>query len=183
MDGGYYAIKGFEFQIDKTLEEVLNASENNLAIRLEQIQDIDSDDFVMQVKYKEATKLNPSVIRQPIIQLIKEYRSEPDKDYILYCYFANNNGYTEDVDSELLDKILGIKKDDFTDELKKGFLNKFQLRFSPEFQEQYESVLKLLQNFSFCNSLEEAQYYYSILVDYLRKKAMQLFLTMKLKIR
>mgnify|MGYP001492866254 CR=1 FL=1 len=57
MDGGYYAIKGFEFQIDKTLEEVLNASENNLAIRLEQIQDIDSDDFVMQVKYKEATKL------------------------------------------------------------------------------------------------------------------------------
>lgn len=170
MDGGYYAIKGFEFQIDKTLEEVLTATNNQSVVRLEQIQDIDTDDFVMQVKYKEAAKLNPSVIRKPIIQLIEEYRLEPNKDYILYCYFADNNEYTEDIDSELLDKILGVKKDDFTDVLKRDFLNKFKLRFSPEFQIQYESVLRRLQDLSFCNSLEEAQYYYSILVDYLRKK-------------
>jgi hypothetical protein len=141
MDGGYYAIKGFEFQIDKTLLEVLDTSDNQSVVRLEQIQDIDTDDFVMQVKYKEASKLNPSVIRKPIVQLIEEYSSEPSKDYILYCYFADNNGYSEDVDSELLDKILGVKKDDFTDALKSGFLNKFQLRFSPEFQSQYESVV------------------------------------------
>jgi hypothetical protein len=170
MDGGYYAIKGFEFQIDKTLLEVLDTSDNQSVVRLEQIQDIDTDDFVMQVKYKEASKLNPSVIRKPIVQLIEEYSSEPSKDYILYCYFADNNGYSEDVDSELLDKILGVKKDDFTDALKSGFLNKFQLRFSPEFQSQYESVLQKLQELSFCSSLDEAQYYYSILVDYLRKK-------------
>jgi hypothetical protein len=170
MDGGYYAIKGFEFQIDKTLLEVLDTSDNQSVVRLEQIQDIDTDDFVMQVKYKEASKLNPSVIRKPIVQLIEEYSSEPSKDYILYCYFADNNGYSEDVDSELLDKILGVKKDDFTDALKSGFLNKFQLRFSPEFQSQYESVLQKLQELSFCSSLDAAQYYYSILVDYLRKK-------------
>lgn len=170
MDGGYYAIKGFEFQIDKTLLEVLNASDSQSMVRLEQIQDIDTDDFVMQVKYKEASKLNPSVIRKPIIQLIDEYNSDPSKDYILYCYFADNNGYSEDVDSELLDKILGVKKDDFSSALKSGFLNKFQLRFSPEFQSQYESVLQKLQELSFCRSLDEAQYYYSILVDFLRKK-------------
>src|SRR5690554_1136089 len=170
MDGGYYAIKGFEFQIDKTLLEVLNTSDNQSVVRLEQIQDIDTDDFVMQVKYKEASKLNPSVIRKPIIQLIDEYNSDPSKDYILYCYFADNNGYSEDVDSEFLDKILGVKKDDFSSAIKNGFLNKFQLRFSPEFQSQYESVLQKLLELSFCRSLDEAQYYYSILVDFLRKK-------------
>lgn len=29
MDGGYYAIKGFEYQIDKTLIEVLTAEITN----------------------------------------------------------------------------------------------------------------------------------------------------------
>lgn len=170
MDGGYYAIKGFEYQIDKTLLEVLSASTNDSVVRLEQIQDIDTDDYVMQVKYKEATKLNPSVIRKPIIQLIAEYQLDPNKDYILYCYFADNNGYTETVDTELLDKILGIEKDIYTDVLKKNFLTKFKLRFSPEFQSQYESVLKNLVKLPYCASEEDAQYYYSILVDFLRKK-------------
>lgn len=170
MDGGYYAIKGFEYQIDKTLLEVLDASDNQSVVRLEQIQDINTDDFVMQVKYKEASKLIPSVIRKPIIQLIEEFRSEPNKEYILYCYFADNNGYSEDVDSDFLDKILGVKKDDFTETLKRNFLKHFQLRFSPEFHNQYETVLQKLQEYSFCSSLDVAQYYYSILVDFLRKK-------------
>ena len=87
MDGGYYAIKGFEYQIDKTLIEVLTARDHESVICLEQIQDINTDDFVMQVKYKESAKLIPSVIRNPIVQLISEYNSVPTKNYILYCYF------------------------------------------------------------------------------------------------
>lgn len=170
LDGGYYAIKGFEFQIDKTLLEVLTTSNDQSVVRLEQIQDIDTDDYVMQVKYKEATKLTPSVLRKPIIQLIEEYRSHPNKDYILYCYFFDNNGHTENVDSELLDRILGVEKDNFSDTLRNNFLARFKLRFSPKFQQQYESVLHNLQNLSFCSSVDESQYYYSILVDFLRKK-------------
>ncbi|MBU2996646.1 hypothetical protein KO500_09375 [Cellulophaga baltica] len=170
MDGGYYAIKGFEFQIDKTLLEVLTSSSNDSVVRLEQIQDIDTDDYVMQVKYKEATKLNPSVIRKPIIQLIEEYSSDPNKDYILYCYFADNNGYNETVDSVLLDKILGKEETTFSVSLKTNFLTKFKLRFSPEFQNQYDIVIDKLQELSFCGSQDDARYYYSILVDFLRKK-------------
>lgn len=170
MDGGYYAIKGFEYQIDKTLLEVLSATSNETIVKLEQIQDIDTDDYVMQVKYKEATKFNPSVIRKPIVQLIEEYNSNPSKDYILYCYFADNNGYTEAVDCELLDKILGKERNSFPVSLKTNFLEKFKLRFSPEFQIQYESVIEKLRDFSFCSSHDDAQYYYSILIDFLRKK-------------
>jgi len=170
MDGGYYAIKGFEYQIDKTLYEVLTINNDEAIIRLEQIQDINTDDFVMQVKYKEASKFTPSIIREPIVQLIEEYISNSNLNYILYCYFFDENGYDENVDLTFLNKILGREKDKFSDNIKTNFLTKFKLKFSEEFHNQYLSVLQKLNELSFCNTIDEAQYYYSILVDYLRKK-------------
>ena len=170
MDGGYYAIKGFEYQIDKTLFEVLTAIDEDSEICLEQIQDINTADYVMQVKYKESAKLTPSVIRKPIIQLINEYRSEPTKKYILYCYFGDTNGYSEAVDIDFLNEILGTESSNFDTRTKEQFLAKFKLCFSEDFQSQFQCVLTKLQELSYCNTQEEAIYYYSILEDYLRKK-------------
>lgn len=170
MDGGYYAIKGFEFQIDKTLLEVLSSADIDAILCLEQIQDINNGDYVMQVKYKEASKLTPSVIRKPIIQLINEFSSNQTKDYILYCYFADTNGYTEEVDLDFLDTILGKEKDNFNSTTKTKFLGRFKLCFSKNFQNQFQLVLTKLQEYSFCVSKDDAIYFYSILADYLRKK-------------
>ncbi len=170
MDGGYYAIKGFEYQIDKTLSEVLFSSNSDSVICLEQIQDINNGDYVIQVKYKEATKFTPSVIRKPIIQLINEFILDQSKNYILYCYFFDTNGYNETVNIDLLDTILGKERDKFDTTLKNSFLDKFTLCFSETFQRQFQSVLSKLQELSFCNSKDEAVYFYSVLTDYLRKK-------------
>lgn len=170
MDGGYYAIKGFEYQIDKTLIEVLSSSNTDEVVCLEQIQDINNGDFVMQVKYKETAKLTPSVIRKPIIQLINEYNSDPSKTYILYCFFGDTNGHTETVNVDFLNEILGVESSNFSTSIKNNFLTKFKLCFSEDFQTQFLSVLTKLQDLSYCNSKEEAIYYYSILEDYLRKK-------------
>lgn len=170
MDGGYYAIKGFEYQIDKTLIEVLTARDHESVICLEQIQDINTDDFVMQVKYKESAKLIPSVIRNPIVQLISEYNSVPTKNYILYCYFGDTNGYSETVDIDFLNEILGSEGKKFDTPTKEQFLTKFKLCFSEDFQTQFLDVLSKLQGLGYCNTKEEAIYYYSILEDYLRKK-------------
>lgn len=170
MDGGYYAIKGFEYQIDKTLYEVLSTSDYDKKIFLEQIQDINSDNYVIQVKYKEATKLTPSIIRKPIIQLIEEFKIEQNKEYILYCYFFDKNGYDENVDLDFLNIILGIEKNKFSTHIKTKFLSRFKLVFSESFQNQFISVLSKLQVLHFCSSKDDAIYYYSILVDYLRKK-------------
>ena len=170
MDGGYYAIKGFEYQIDKTLIEVLTARDHESVICLEQIQDINTDDFVMQVKYKESAKLIPSVIRNPIVQLISEYNSVPTKNYILYCYFGDTNGYSETVDIDFLNEILGSESKKFDTPTKEQFLTKFKLCFSEDFQTQFLDVLSKLQGLGYCNTKEEAIYYYSILEDYLRKK-------------
>lgn len=170
MDGGYYAIKGFEYQIDKTLLEVLSSANADEEVFLEQIQDINNGDFVMQVKYKETAKLTPSVIRKPIIQLINEYNSDPSKTYILYCFFGDTNGHSETVDVNFLNEILGVESANFSSSIKNQFLTKFKLCFSEDFQTQFLSVLTKLQVLNYCNSREEAIYYYSIMEDYLRKK-------------
>lgn len=170
MDGGYYAIKGFEYQIDKSILEVLSCNDVNQEVAIEQIQDLNTDSFVMQIKYKEATKLIPSVIRKPIIQLIEEFKNEPTRDYILFCYFSDLNGYSSNVDSDYLDNILGKESSNYSVQNKAQFLLKFKLIFSETFHDQFQSTLVRFQEFDFCNSKEEALYYYSIIADYIRKK-------------
>jgi len=51
QNGGYYAIKGFTYQFDKSLLEVL--ANQSKQIEIEQIQDIGIEGFYIQVKYKE----------------------------------------------------------------------------------------------------------------------------------
>jgi len=85
LDGGYYAIKGFEYQIDKTILELLKSE--NTSINIEQIQDIDSDNFVMQVKYKETAKLVPSEVNTPIVSLIEDFKKDSSKKIHFICIF------------------------------------------------------------------------------------------------
>lgn len=170
MDGGYYAIKGFEYQIDKSILEVLSSSNANQEIAIEQIQDLNTESFVMQIKYKEAAKLTPSVIRKPIIQLIEEFRTDPTKDYILYCYFSDLNSYTDTVDYDYLHSILGKESSHYSIQEKSQFLLKFKLIFSETFHNQFQSTLVKFQEFDFCNSKEEALFFYSLVTDFIRKK-------------
>jgi hypothetical protein len=175
-DGGYYAIKGFEFQIDKTILLLLESSDGDNYVNIEQIQDIDSSDFVMQVKYKETQKFTPSKVKVPIIQLLNEYVSYPKKTHYLYCYFNDLNGYEHIVNEdkmisvEGLDRILGNKKDSFSESDKADFVKNFRLVFSPDFQEQFMKVISILKSLSFVgNSDDEAIFYYANIATFLRK--------------
>jgi hypothetical protein len=146
MDGGYYAIKGFEYQIDKNILEILKETDVNEAINIEQNQDIDTADFVMQVKYKEATKFTPSSIKKPVIQLIDEHIKNNSKQYILYCYFKDFNGYTE---STSIDSILGSSKTNYTQQQKTDFEKSFKLNFAPQFDIQLEQTIREIQNLNY----------------------------------
>ncbi|MBP1838890.1 hypothetical protein [Formosa algae] len=146
MDGGYYAIKGFDYQIDKNILEILKEEDVNKAINIEQNQDIDTADFVMQVKYKEATKFTPSTIKKPVIQLIDEYKKNNTKKYILYCFFKDFNGYTE---STSIDLILGSSKTNYTQRQKKDFKKSFKLIFAPQFEIQLEQTIREIQNLNY----------------------------------
>lgn len=146
MDGGYYAIKGFEYQIDKNILEILKETDVNKAINIEQNQDIDTADFVMQVKYKEATKFTPSTIKKPVTQLIDEYLKNNSKQYILYCYFKDFNNYTE---STSIDLILGSTKSNYTQQQRTNFQKSFKLIFAPQFDIQLEQTIREIQNLNY----------------------------------
>jgi hypothetical protein len=164
MDGGYYAIKGFEYQIDKNILEILKETDVNKAINIEQNQDIDTADFVMQVKYKEATKFTPSKIKMPVIQLIGEHIKNNTKQYILYCYFKNFNGYTE---STSIDSILGLSKTNYTQQQKTDFEKSFKLNFAPQFDIQLEQTIREIQNLDY--NEDESIIFHSRASNYLRK--------------
>lgn len=175
-DGGYYAIKGFEYQIDKAIFEILNTSNDNTPINIEQIQDIDSTDFVMQVKYKETQKFTPSKIKAPTIQLIEEFKKNSSKKYILYAYFKDFTGYgkfasaSKKITQTNLEAILGIKKGNYSKKEKNDFVKNFILDFSPTFQTQFEQVIQKLKEEAFVgNSDDEAVFFYSNIADYIRK--------------
>lgn len=167
-DGGYYAIKGFEFQIDKTIITLLNAN-NDSQVCLEQIQDINTDNFVMQVKYKETQKYTPAKIKEPVIQLIEEYKKEPTKNYYLYCYFNNVGEEKITFTKAKLDEVLGNKKNDFNPKIKNDFRSKFELHFSKTFQEQFVQAVEAIKDVSNCSNFDEALIFYGNIANHLRK--------------
>ena len=174
-DGGYYAIKGFAYQIDKAILELLNTDDENKNINIEQIQDINLNDSVIQVKYKETAKLVPSQVNNPISQLIEEFKINKTKKYILYAYFSDLNGYKEKVDidkkisKDTLDELLGSLKDSFTEQEKTDFVNNFNLDFSPQFQTQFNDVILKLKEKDFGNTNEEIVFFYANISDFLYK--------------
>lgn len=183
VDGWYYAIKGFAYQIDKAILDVLSCSEDNTNFNIEQIQDVWSDDYVMQIKYKEAKDYSDVIIREPVIQLIEEFKENPLKKYKLYCHFRNKIAGSEIVDISRLNSILSLiisetqksaeinaKIDSFDDALRQAFLNKFELIFAPTFQDQFEQIITKLGEQSFVwSEYDEKIFYYENIVGYLRR--------------
>jgi hypothetical protein len=167
-DGGYYAIKGFLYQFDKTLIEILkNPGEK---IRIEQKQDIDYQDFVIQVKHKETQNYSTSKIRNPVIQLIDLFKEDKTQKFCLYCYFKDKSPYEWKLSVQDLDKILGDKKSDYMPYLKKEFVKKFIIHFSEDFETQFLQLIELIQQEFFSSTLarkkasdqEKAYIYHSI---------------------
>ncbi|ABQ06702.1 hypothetical protein [Flavobacterium johnsoniae] len=184
MDGGYYAIKGFEFQIDKTILEILNTNNENKKISIEQIQDINSSDYVMQIKYKETQDYTPNKIREPIVQLIDEFKKNDQINYNLFCFFKDKSEQKKKITLVELEEILQVtlksnsskklkalklKIDSYNLADKKNFIKKFNLIFAPNFQIQFEEVISKIRNLGFCKSDDEAIFYYSSITDYFRK--------------
>jgi hypothetical protein len=43
----------------------------------------------MQVKYKETQEYTNIKIREPVLQLIEEFKNDSTKSYYLYCFFSD----------------------------------------------------------------------------------------------
>jgi len=159
-DGGYFAIKGFLYQFDKTLIEILENPEKE--IKIEQIEDIDYQDYVIQVKHRETQSYNDSKIRKAVVNLIGEFEKNQSQKYCLYCYFNDKSPHKWTLNLSDLDKILGKEKERYSDSLKENFLKNFLVRFSDDYESQFRDLLKLIESSFRLNSKEMASIYHSI---------------------
>lgn len=162
QDGGYYAIKGFTYQFDKSILEIIKNKDCDVSI--EQIQDIGVDDYYIQVKYKETQKYSPSKIRPAICQLLDCCsRCGNTKKFKLYCYFKNKNPQKVILTKEELDKILGAKEEkNYSEEQKINFIDNFILEFSNDFEKQFKEVIKTIKESFNLKTEEEAMTYHAI---------------------
>lgn len=115
-------IKGFIYQFNLTLNEVLKSS--NEEIQVEGIiEDIDirynNMTKAIQCKYHEAQEnYTLSKVYEPILQMIKHYIENPHENiqYILYAYFPNEEeGKRDIIDSDII-SIINTKNTDLISE-------------------------------------------------------------------
>lgn len=185
-DGGYYAIKGFDFQVDKTIKEIFDSKRaDDEKIWIEHIQDLNTDDIVVQVKYKETQDFANSKIRDPLLQLLQLAISTGGKrQYILYCHFADKGKSRFSFDLAGIKEILKIEiKSNSSDSHKAkvkviadladadiaAFASQFYLEFADRYSPHFSDVITIIGLQPFCAIPGDAVYYYAIVANFLRK--------------
>lgn len=161
QQGGYYALKGFIYQFDKSLLEILSNKKQN--IQIEQIQDIEVEDFFIQVKYKETQSFAYSKIKPAVLQLFRLFLENKNKKLKLYCFFEDTQPYTKILTIKDLNKILGADSRSFSGDAKDEFLKKFTLEFSDNFEKQFTKLIKLIKESFDLKSEDEALVYHATL--------------------
>lgn len=165
-DGGYYAIKGFLYQFDQTLIKMF--SNPNTRINFECQQDIDYEDFIIQIKHKETANFTFSSIRPAVRQLIDLFQIKPDKKYRLYCHFKDIIPAEEEEHlvrkftlSEL-EKILANESDKYDEDIKNAFNKNFELLFLHDYNKSFNLLIELLKTHYNIKNDEIAIYYHAI---------------------
>ncbi|MFA6608330.1 MAG: hypothetical protein WCT07_00220 [Candidatus Paceibacterota bacterium] len=159
-DGGYYAIKGFTYQFDKSILEALNNPHSD--IEIEQIQDIGLGNFYIQVKYKESKKYTPSSIKKALTQLLELSIIDKKKTFKLYAFFKDKAPEKKFLNISELDKILGTEKDKYTLKNKEHFLKHFILEFSDNFEQQFKDLISKIKTGFKLTTDEEATVYHAL---------------------
>lgn len=167
-DGGYYAIKGFLFQFDKTLMTILQNPDTT--IEVEQTQDVGVNKVYTQIKHKETQDYAPSKVKKAVKQLLSEYKLDTQSNYSLYCYFKNRQPEELTLDDKELNKILGDDAVSYSPGIKAGFLKNFTLVFANDFESQLDNLLSKIKDVFSLKDTSEALVYYALM----RSKIMNL---------
>jgi hypothetical protein len=154
-----YTIQGFLYQFNKTLLEILKASEDS-SVTVEGVEDIDIDTpsgtKVIQCKYHEAQQsFSLSLLYKPLLLMMVHFHNNTaaNVEYVLYGYFPNETpGNKYLLDKEKLGKIISTENKDYkkyVSLLKDGFEFKkedFLSAVSIEFAMPIESLIKEVQS-------------------------------------
>ncbi len=160
-DGGYYAIKGFLYQFDTTLIEVISNPQSRVAFETK--QDIDIDDYVIQVKHKETQDFSKSKIRKPVEKLLELFSHDQTKKFCLYCHFKNRIAQDWNITLTELDSIISVEtRKAYLEPIRERFASAFIIRFSEDYETQFSRLLGMLKSQFSLKTIGEAVLYHSI---------------------
>ena len=157
-----YTIKGFIYQFNKTLQELINAQADASIIIEGIIEDIEvhtkSSTKAIQCKYHESVDIfTGSKLYDPILQMLLHFSKNPsqDIDYKIYAHFPNPPTLTPQECATLIDNALISENKDLASFIKgiasnrpnkDDFLKKFSIVFSESLDKLSDSVIKDLKN-------------------------------------
>ena len=89
-----HTIKGFNYQFNKTILEILNAKSDTKIVLEGYIEDIDvfkrNETIAIQCKYYESSeKLTTSILAKPILDMIVAFINNNNIKYKLYIHYQN----------------------------------------------------------------------------------------------
>ncbi len=174
-------IKGYHYQFDKTILEILNLDEEGY-VTVEGLEDVDVCTFVgttaIQCKYYAAQKYSPSLVRKAVIAmlddfLVRDSMAGPNVDYFLYGHFKEVSKMPGAIDLNYLQNMFrwktkepGAERDyqkekGISDSQLQRFLTHFQMQIGPSFEEQCETVMLAIEKAYSCCRAEAELHFYS----------------------
>lgn len=164
-EGGSNAIKGFLFQFDKTILEILENPKD--VIRVEQREDIERDKYHIQVKNRESSKYYPSGIRKAIVHLFNLFLEDEERDFSLYCHFKDKQPGTWSPSVDEIKTILGKSQIEYPQEKIEGFSSHLVIEFSDDYNSEFNTVIKKLKDSFSLTTNQLTIMYHAIIRSYL----------------
>lgn len=175
-----HIIKGYLYQFDKTILEILNSTDDKVII-IEDVEDVDSESAAgreaIQCKYLPSKTYSLAHIRDAILPMLKNMLDRKGNNpkplhYHLYAYFSNMPPQTISLNlQELKDCLMKNKRGgtviNYQTELKatdtdlKKFLSNFSIEIAEDYDAHKEKVFDLIKVTYSCAGLEEVELYYN----------------------
>lgn len=189
------AIRGYFYQFDHSIVQLLELQNGLDGITVEGIEDIDvvtaTEETAVQCKYYAKTEYNNSVIAKPIRQMLSHFKEvklgkKPKVNYKLYGHF--NSGQSKlvlPIDVEFLKKNflsfkkgsahfkhdvqLALNETDLTE-----FLSLLEIDITAmEYSDQLSRVFSLLKQEFKCNEFEAEHFYYNNALKAIKELAVE----------
>ncbi len=176
-------IAGYLYQFDFTIKSLLDLSNENDSVDIENIEDVDihscTEDTAIQCKYYSGTKFNNSIIAKPIRLMLDHYSKVKNKaaqpiNYKLYVFYKSGQEklttpitveflkehfltYTEKRIKQKHHDNLRLNDTDLAD-----FLSKLEIDINAkEDNIQFQNIISKLKDLFKCDDFEAEHYYYN----------------------
>ncbi|MCL7931345.1 DUF4297 family anti-phage-associated protein [Halomonas llamarensis] len=188
-------ITGYFYQFDKTILELLQQEDTDVSICIEGIEDIDivnaNETNAVQCKYSAKTEYNHSVIKNPIILMLRHFAENRHGDikYHLYGHYKSGHEKLPALTCDVLKSnfLTYTKTDKDTDGNKKKITNYVHNELSltdsdleeflsllmldiraPSIEEQYEKIIQEIASIINVSPLEAELYHYNSALKIIR---------------